>query len=250
MQGNTEKILAAIDEYGHTRDFLMNVGMEKGRIVAEELIPKYKPDLMVELGGYVGYSTLLFGAALKEAGGRKYLSFEVSPRFAAISAALIQLAELDDIVEIHVGPCRDSLQKLRQSHAVGVVDMFFIDHAKVEYVNDLKLCEELGLVGPGTTVIADNVISPGAPGYLEYVRSSTGEKIVKKQLASLSVDKTKDISLGDPYLVYESTLIDSFEPTGEPVSFRFARLSTTRRIATYSSQDSLDVSCCLRIENH
>ncbi|EPS25972.1 hypothetical protein PDE_00908 [Penicillium oxalicum 114-2] len=230
MRGNPEKILAAIDEYGHTRDFLMNVGREKGRIVAEDLIPKYKPDLMVELGGYVGYSTLLFGAALKEAGGRKYLSFEASPRFAAISAALIQLAELDDIVEIHVGPCRDSLRMLRQNYATGVVDMFFIDHAKVEYVNDLKLCEELGLVGPGTTVIADNVISPGAPDYLEYVRSSTAEKIVKKQLASLSAADTKDVSLGNPFLVYESTLINSFEPTGEP--------------------DSLDVSCCLRIEDH
>ncbi|CAI7630625.1 unnamed protein product [Penicillium glandicola] len=231
MQGNPEKILAAIDQYGRTIDFLMNVGKEKGRIVAEELIPEFEPDLMVELGGYVGYSTLLFGAALKRAGGRKYLSFEASPKFAAISGSLVELAGLDDTVEIRVGPCRDSLRELRQSYATGVIDLLFIDHAKVEYVNDLKLCEELGLVGLGTTVIADNVISPGAPDYLEYVRSSTSEKIARSQQKKISTvaDDTKDTSLGDPYLVYETTSIDSFEPTGEP--------------------DSLEVSSCLRIED-
>jgi catechol O-methyltransferase len=220
MQGKPEKILAAIDEYGRTTDFLMNVGTEKGKIVAEELIPKFKPDLMVELGGYVGYSTLLFGVALKRAGGRKYLSFEVDSKFAAISSVLVQLAGLDDTVEIRVGPCRNSLRKLRQMYATGVVDMFFIDHAKVEYVNDLKLCEELGLVGPGTTVVADNVISPGAPDYLEYIRSPVSDKIANMHDAKLSVDEKKEISFGDPYLVYESTLIDSFEPTGEPVSLQ------------------------------
>ncbi|KAJ5709447.1 catechol O-methyltransferase 1 [Penicillium malachiteum] len=232
MQGSPEKILAAIDQYGRTTDFLMNVGKEKGKIVAEDLIPRFKPDLMVELGGYVGYSALLFGAALKRSGGRKYLSLEASSKFAAISSSLIELAGLDDIVEIRIGPCRESLRKLRQSHSTGVVDVFFIDHAKVEYVNDLKLCEELMLVGPGTTVIADNVISPGAPDYLEYVRSPTSEKIAKFQREKLSPlsDKTKDTSFGDPYLVYETTLIDSFEPTGEP--------------------DSLEVSSCLRIEAH
>lgn len=219
MQGNPERILAAIDEYGRTTDFLMNVGTEKGRIVAEDLIPKFEPDLMVELGGYVGYSTLLFGAALKRNNGRKYLSFEASPKFAAISGALVELAGLDDVVEIRVGPCRDSLRKLRNEYPTGAVDLFFIDHAKLEYVNDLKLCEELGLVGVGTTVIADNVISPGAPDYLKYVESSTNDKVTMTQeKRKSSIPAGTDNSFGNPYLVYENSLLDSFEPTGEPVS--------------------------------
>lgn len=211
MQGNPEKILAAIDEYGCTRNFLMNVGSEKGRIVAEKLIPELEPDFMVELGGYVGYSALMFGSAVKRVGGRKYLSLERSPQFAAVAAAL---------VEIVVGPCRDSLRKVRHDYPTGVVDVFFIDHAKFEYVNDLKLCEELGLVGPGTTVIADNVISPGVPEYREYARTPTSQKIqqVQKERPRLSTEDSENRSLGNPYLVYETTLIDGFEPTGEPVS--------------------------------
>ncbi|KAI2704961.1 hypothetical protein CBS147317_1913 [Penicillium roqueforti] len=232
MQGNPERILAAIDEYGRTTDFLMNVGIEKGKIVAQDLIPKLQPDLMVEIGGYVGYSTLLFGAALKKTSGRKYLSLEASSKFAAISSALVELAELDDIVEIRVGPCRESLRKLRQEYSTGAVDGFFIDHAKREYVNDLKLCEELGLIGPGTTVIADNVISPGVPDYLEYVQSTTSQKVIKMQQEqdSFDIKVMANKSFGNPYLVYENTLIDSFEPTGEP--------------------DSLEVSTCVRIESH
>ena len=218
MQGSPEIVLAAIDEYGRTSDFLMNVGVEKGRIVAEDLIPKFEPDLMVELGGYVGYSALLFGAALKRVNGRKYLSLEASPKFAAISSALVELAGLDDVVEIRVGPCRDSLRRLRKEYPTGVVDVFFIDHAKLEYVNDLKLCEELGLVGVGTTVIADNVISPGVPDYLKYVQSSTSAKVAEAQEGKTSQVPTEtDKSFGNPYVVYESSLLESFEPTGEPV---------------------------------
>ncbi|OJJ42345.1 hypothetical protein ASPZODRAFT_20568 [Penicilliopsis zonata CBS 506.65] len=225
MHGSPQRILDAIDEYGRTKAFLMNVGKEKGRIVAEELIPALEPDLMVELGGYVGYSALLFGSACKRLGTRKYLSLEASPKFAQVSAQLIDLAGLDDTVEIQVGPCRDSLRQLRQDYPHGVVDVIFIDHAKREYVNDLKLCEELGLVGLGTTIIADNVISPGVPDYLQYVAMSTSEKL---QAIQQQMDPNKDISLGNPYLVYQNTRIDSFEPTGEPDSLQVSRCIENR----------------------
>ena len=48
-------------------------------------------------------------------------------------------------------------------------DVLFLDHAKERYLPDLKLYEDAGVVRRGTTVIADNVVYPGAPGYLEYV---------------------------------------------------------------------------------
>ncbi|KAJ5649251.1 catechol O-methyltransferase 1 [Penicillium longicatenatum] len=232
MRGNPKLILAAIDEYGQTRDFLMNVGHEKGKIVAEDLIPSLEPDLMVELGGYVGYSALLFGNAVKRSGGRKYLSLERSPKFAGIARVLIELAELDDVVEIVVGPCRDSLRKLRENHSTGHVDVFFIDHAKLHYVNDVKLCEELKLIGPGTTIIADNVISPGVPDYRDYVQISVAQKIeaMREEQQRLLGEVGPDKSLGNPQLVYETRLIDSFEPTGEP--------------------DSLEVTRCVKVEGN
>jgi hypothetical protein len=38
------------------------------------------------------------------------------------------------------------------------------------YLTDLQLMEKLGIVKKGTVVAADNVVYPGAPGYLEYVQ--------------------------------------------------------------------------------
>ena len=54
IRGSPQKLLEAIDEYGRTKKYLMNVGDDKGRIVTN-LIADSKPQVMVELGGYVGY---------------------------------------------------------------------------------------------------------------------------------------------------------------------------------------------------
>ncbi|CAG7933362.1 unnamed protein product [Penicillium olsonii] len=223
MRGNVDMILATIDEYGREKDFLMNVGSVKGEIVARQLIPELKPDLMVELGGYVGYSTLLFGNAVKQSGGKKFLSFEASPKFAAISRELVNLAGLDDTIEIHVGSCRESLRKLRQSYPTGVVDLFFIDHAKPEYLNDLKLCEELGLVGPNTTVVADDMNSSRVRDYQQYVRMPTDKKLGSFNYGLESSGQASEISRGDPHLVYETTVFERLDPTGRPDSLEVSR---------------------------
>jgi predicted O-methyltransferase YrrM len=54
--------------------------------------------------------------------------------------------------------------------------MVFIDHDKTCYLQDLKTLEQHGLVGSGTVVAADNVLSFGIPitDYLEYVRDDCG----------------------------------------------------------------------------
>ncbi len=61
----------------------MNVGPDKGKIVSD-LIAEVKPEIVVELGGYIGYSSLLFGDAVRKAGGKHYYSLERNPEFAAV----------------------------------------------------------------------------------------------------------------------------------------------------------------------
>lgn len=46
IRGSPEKVLNAIDEYGRTKKYLMNVGEDKGRIVCD-LIAQVKPSVMV-----------------------------------------------------------------------------------------------------------------------------------------------------------------------------------------------------------
>ena len=40
------------------------------------------------------------------------------------------------------------------------------------YVRDLQLLESHGLLRKGTVILADNIITPGAPEYFEYVKGS------------------------------------------------------------------------------
>ncbi|RDA82971.1 hypothetical protein CP532_4466 [Ophiocordyceps camponoti-leonardi (nom. inval.)] len=231
IRGSPEKVLAAIDHYGRTVAYLMNVGEHKGDIV-RQLILETKPEVMVELGGYVGYSAILFGAALQQAGGRQFLSLERNPEFAAVASSLVDLAGLSSFVKIVVGPCQDSIRRLHSAGELRLIGMLFLDHWKPAYVPDLKLCEQLGLIQPGSVLAADNVIKPGNPPYLEYVRSSVEDK--KKGFAAQTgtesfdkkwvemyekregVEKVDMTAQGDPRLVYTSKLIESFEPTGVP----------------------------------
>ncbi len=236
IRGNPRRVLAAIDEFGRTKKYLMNVGEHKGRVVTD-LIQQHRPHTMVELGGYIGYSCILFGAAVRDAGGKRYLSLERNPEFAAVAASLVNLAGLSDVVKSVVGPSDESIKRLHSTGQLQHIDMMFLDHYKPAYTTDLKLCEELGLVKPGTVLAADNVISPGNPPYLEYVRSSCEQKRhnnkrqtvngvdtrfqdrtanqYKSRQGQETLDETR---VGDPDLVYESRLVESFEPNGIPVS--------------------------------
>ncbi|KAL4746500.1 hypothetical protein BDW72DRAFT_210380 [Aspergillus terricola var. indicus] len=233
IRGSPERVLDAIDEYARTRKYLMNVGEDKGRIVCD-LIAEVSPKTMVELGGYVGYSSILFGAAVRAAGGSRYYSLEMNPEFAAVIMALVDLAGLSDIVKVIVGPSDVSIARLYASGTLTHIDLLFLDHYKPAYTTDLKLCEELKLVTPSSVLAADNVIKPGNPPYLEYVRRSVdekrrhlGESTNGGGLPGKTVDQYKgktgfgqlklSQSRGNPNLVYESRLVESFEPTGVPV---------------------------------
>ncbi|PFH62191.1 hypothetical protein XA68_14732 [Ophiocordyceps unilateralis] len=238
IRGSPAKVLAAIDHYGRTVEYLMNVGEHKGQIVTR-LIVETKPQVMVELGGYVGYSAILFGHALQKAGGRQYLSLERNAEFGAVASSLIDLAGLGSVVKVVYGACQESLRRLHSEGTLKRLDMLFLDHYKPAYLPDLKLCEQLALIQPGTLLVADNVVKPGNPPYLEYVRSSVQAK--KKGMATPSgsqsfdkkwvdmyekrqgVEKLDTELQGDPCLVYTSELVESFEPTGAPDGVEITR---------------------------
>ena len=230
--GSPEGVLKAIDHFGRTNKYLMNVGEDKGKIVTD-LIREVKPSMMIELGGYCGYSTILFGSAVRAMGAKKYYSIERNPKFAKNIEHLVEFAGLSEIVEVVVGPSDESIQKLHGEGKLGKIDMMFLDHYKPAYTTDLKLCEELGLIKKGTVLAADNVIKPRNPPYLEYVRSTVQEKRVKvKQERKAdtenfpgrsagqygAIETLSTTVMGNPNLIYKSELVKSFEPSGVPVS--------------------------------
>ncbi|KAL4764000.1 O-methyltransferase [Aspergillus foveolatus] len=222
IRNSPEAVLATIDEFARTKDFLMNVGPHKGSIITD-LIATERPSSILEIGGYIGYSAIMFGLAMRNTGvpAPRYVSLEMNPTFASVSRALIELAGLSDLVEVQEGPSRASMKRLaagssnRASSARW--DMLFLDHSKISYLNDLKLAEELGIVAPGSIVIADDMKRPGNPMYSEYVRADTATKeAAYMPFAGCLSDG--NISLGNPDLVYQTKLAEGLEPTGHMVS--------------------------------
>ncbi|KAG6115453.1 hypothetical protein E4U13_002744 [Claviceps humidiphila] len=232
MRGSPHKVLAAIDAFGRQR-YLMNIGQEKGAIVTK-LIATQKPKVMVELGGYVGYSAILFADAVRAAGGKHFYCLEHNPEFFSIIRMLCELAGLGDFVTVIYGDSAEGLRQLKSQGLFTQIDLLFLDHYKPLYLRDLKLCEELGFITPGTTLVADNVIKPGNPPYLAYVRATPEEK--KKMAASADESRSaggggaagnetsvEEDPKGNPSLVYESSLVESFEPTGIPDGVEISR---------------------------
>ncbi|KAL7930804.1 S-adenosyl-L-methionine-dependent methyltransferase [Trichoderma chlorosporum] len=173
MRGSPSKLLAVIDEYSAKHDFLISIGAHKAGIMSD-LVAREKPQTLVELGGYLGYSAILFADAMRrnsEPGQKpRVWSLEMSSEFAAIARELVMLAGLSDIVTVVTGPAEESLRKLHKEGTLTKVDLLFLDHVEDLYVADFKVAEELGLLQQGAVIAADNVVRPGAPEYRKFVR--------------------------------------------------------------------------------
>jgi catechol O-methyltransferase len=183
----------------------MNVGLSKGAFITK-IIAERKPSVMIELGGYVGYSAILFGDAIKKNGGKQYLSIEKNPEMAAVATQLVDLAGLRDVVRVVVGSSNEVLTELiSEKKEIDSVELIFMDHWQDLYLPDLWLLEDLKVLNPGVSLLlADNVIMPGAPKYLEWVHATPQEKkhiVNNSDIGSLSPN---------PSFVYE-TAVSEFD---------------------------------------
>ncbi|KAJ5663978.1 S-adenosyl-L-methionine-dependent methyltransferase [Penicillium longicatenatum] len=177
LRGSPAAICAVMDEFAAREDFLINIGSDKGQKV-NEMIKKEKPTVLVELGGYVGYSAISFGDAMRQAAGPgasvRLWSLEFDPLIASIAMNLIELAGLSEVIKVVVGTAADSLTRLQAEGKLTSIDFLFLDHVEDLYLPDFQLCEKLGLLHSGALVVADNVVRPGAPEYREHVRHHPG----------------------------------------------------------------------------
>ncbi|OOF98078.1 hypothetical protein ASPCADRAFT_205341 [Aspergillus carbonarius ITEM 5010] len=165
-----------MDEYAAKQDFLISIGPDKAKKIAK-LFADEKPKVVVELGGYLGYSAILFADAMRQAASGtstelRVWSLEADPLIASIAMNFIDLVGLSDIVKVVVGPAADSLRRLSAEGKLPKVDLLFLDHVEDLYKTDLEVSEQLGFLHSGALVLADNVVRPGAPAYREYVRGS------------------------------------------------------------------------------
>jgi predicted O-methyltransferase YrrM len=111
---------------------------------------------ILEIGTLGGYSTIWLARALPEGG--QLVTLELERRHADVAARNVERAGLAEKVEIIVGPALESLPALAARSQVPF-DLVFLDADKVNYPAYFRAI--MGMVRPGSLILADNVIRAG-----------------------------------------------------------------------------------------
>ena len=126
--------------------------MDETLEVIEKYLSKNKPNRILEIGTAVGYSAICFTQFLAENGMIDTIERE-SDRVEEAKKN-IQLAEVEDKINIYEGDAVEILPTLNNKY-----DVVFIDAAKGKYPFFLK--EALRMINPNGIIFADNILYKG-----------------------------------------------------------------------------------------
>lgn len=124
---------------------------------------------VLEFGTLAGYSTIWFARAVGVDG--YVITLELEEKNAAIARENLERAQVQDRVEVKVGPAADSARELIDSGAAPF-DLVFIDADKPS--NPRYLEAALELTRSGAVIVIDNVVRDGA-----VVRPDTNDARVR-----------------------------------------------------------------------
>jgi len=183
---NKKKVLDVLSELEEIakKDFLPSIGPIKGEII-EDIINKYKPKKILEIGTLHGYSAILmanFLLSLNNDKGYKnnyyknkeiiVTCLEIDQQLADIAKNNIEQAGLSDRIEVITGDALKIIPTLKSKYRF---DLVFIDAVKNHYLRYLKLIEDNSLLNNKSVIVADNVLiyENEMKDYLNYVRNSS-----------------------------------------------------------------------------
>jgi caffeoyl-CoA O-methyltransferase len=129
----------------------MMVGTLEGRFL-EMLVFATRPQLVLEIGTFTGYSSLSMAAALPEGG--RIISCDISDDHVAVARRHIADSPYADRIEIKVGPAIDTIATLD-----GPFDLVFIDADKSGYGAYLEAV--MPKLSPTGLIAIDNTLWSG-----------------------------------------------------------------------------------------
>jgi predicted O-methyltransferase YrrM len=181
-----ETVLSVLNELEQIskREYLPSIGPIKGRIISD-IIRKYEPDLILEIGTLHGYSAILMGSLLPNGG--KLITLEVNKNLADIARKNIEKAGMADKIEVVCGIALEIIPSLTFKF-----DLVFLDATKSEYFRYLKQLEASNIIKENAIVIADNVklYENEMADYLEYVRTAG---MYKSQTTETTLEFNKNV---------------------------------------------------------
>ena len=110
---------------------------------------------ILELGTFTGFSAICMASGLPSDGHLDTL--ELNDELEDLILAGFEKAGLEDIIELHIGDCKETLKALKEQKKV--YDIVYMDANKREYCEYYDIVFDM--VRPGGLILADNVIWDG-----------------------------------------------------------------------------------------
>lgn len=126
-------------------------GHFQGRVLSM-LSHMIKPNRILEIGTYTGYSALCLAEGLTENG--KLITIDINEELEDITREYIQKAKMENVIDYVIGNAMEIIPTLTEEF-----DIVFIDADKSNYCNYYKLVFDK--VKKGGYIIADNVLWSG-----------------------------------------------------------------------------------------
>jgi len=185
-----DKLLTTMEEYAAKRQIPV-IEPDIAALLATTVANR-KPSAILEIGTAIGYSALIMANQMPQAA--RITTIENSVSNAAMASRFISMSPFADRIDIRVGEAKDLLPLL-----VDRYDMLFIDAAKGQYLNFLRLV--LDKLADEAVIFADDVFYHG------WVQSSNPPRRLKtivermrEYLAFVSTDRrfvTTVYNIGD-----------------------------------------------------
>lgn len=177
FEKNALAVLADID----ANERYLNVPQHDGRllrILARAMDAKH----VVEVGTSTGYSSIWFGLALKETGG-KLTTYEIDAQRAATARENFKQARMEDIITLVEGDAHEEVTKL-----TGPIDILFLDADKEGYIDYLE--KLLPQVRAGGLILAHNINPRMAdPKYMEAITTNPNLETVVRGGMGITLKK-------------------------------------------------------------
>lgn len=112
----------------------------------------HRPNLIVEIGTYTGYSALCLAEGLAENG--KLISIDVNEETSSFAKSFISKTEYTEKIDLILADAKEYIPTIKES-----IDLVFIDADKKNYLNYYHLV--IDKLPKGGLIIADNVLWSG-----------------------------------------------------------------------------------------
>ena len=156
LSGAEDDLLRELDRETHLRAVQprMISGHIQGKLL-EMLTRMLRPRNVLEIGTFSGYSTLCFAAGLED--GAVIDTIEVDDELESLAASFFARSPHGGKIRRHIGSALEVAPKLGKTF-----DLVFIDGDKREYPDYYRMVmgDSGGepLVGPGSFILADNIL--------------------------------------------------------------------------------------------